>query len=45
MMETVERPFGELPAALVDEVLKRTEDLGQKLLGDFEQMRTRRQQW
>jgi len=45
MMETVERPFGELPAALVDEVLKRTEDLGQRLLGDFEQVRTRRQEW
>ena len=44
-MESVERPFGELPAALVDEVLKRTEDLGQKLLGDFEQLRTRRQVW
>ena len=45
MMESVERPFGELPAALVDEVLKRTEDLSQKLLGDFEQVRARRQEW
>jgi hypothetical protein len=45
MMESVERPFGELPAALVDEVLKRTEDLGRKLLDDFEQVRTRRQEW
>lgn len=47
MMESVERerPFGELPAALVDEVLKRTEDLSQKLLGDFEQMRALRQEW
>jgi hypothetical protein len=45
MMESVERPFGELPAALVDEVLRRTEDLGQRLLGDFEQVRTRRQEW
>jgi len=44
-MESVERPFGELPAALVDEVLKRTEDLGQRLLGDFEKVRTRRQEW
>lgn len=44
-MESVERPFGELPAALVDEVLKRTEDLSQKLLGDFEQVRARRQEW
>ncbi len=45
MMESVERPFGELPAALVDEVLKRTEDLSQKLLDDFEQVRARRQEW
>jgi hypothetical protein len=45
MMESVERPFGELPAALVDEVLKRTEDLSQKLLRDFEQVRARRQEW
>jgi len=45
MMESLERPFGELPAALVDEVLKRTEDLGQKLLSDFEQVRARRQEW
>ncbi|WP_448383558.1 DNA double-strand break repair nuclease NurA [Desulfosoma sp.] len=45
MMESVERPFGELPAALVDEVLKRTEDLSQKLLGDFEHVRGRRQEW
>ncbi len=45
MMESVERPFGELPAALVDEVLKRTEDLSQKLLSDFEQVRARRQEW
>ncbi len=44
-MESAERPFGELPAALVDEVLKRTEDLGQKLLDDFEQVRENRQQW
>lgn len=45
MMESVERPFGELPAALVDEVLERTGDLSQKLLGDFEQVRARRQEW
>lgn len=44
-MESVERPFGELPAALVDEVLKRTGELSQKLLGDFEQVRARRQEW
>ncbi len=45
MMESEERPFGELPAALVDEVLKRTEDLSQKLLDDFEQVRARRKEW
>ncbi len=44
-MESGERPFGELPAALVDEVLKRTENLSQKLLSDFEQVRTRREDW
>lgn len=44
-MESVERPFGELPAALVDEVLRRTEDLSQKLLDDFEQVRAHRQEW
>jgi hypothetical protein len=45
MMESAERPFGELPAALVDEILKRTGDLGQKLLSDFDQVRARRHQW
>jgi len=45
MIESAERPFGELPAGLVDEVLKRTEDLSQKLLRDFEQVRVHRQQW
>ncbi|WP_347244979.1 DNA double-strand break repair nuclease NurA [Thermogutta sp.] len=45
MIESAERPFGELPAALVDEVLKRTEDISQKLLDDFEQVRARRQEW
>ena len=38
-----ERPFAELPAALVEEVLDRTEDLGQKLLRSFEEMRAQRQ--
>lgn len=44
-MESAERPFGELPAALVEEVLERTEGLGQKLLDGFEQVRKNRQQW
>ncbi|MCL6430300.1 MAG: DNA double-strand break repair nuclease NurA [Anaerolineae bacterium] len=45
MTESVERPFGELPAALVDEILKHTQDLGQKLLGDFARVRAHRQEW
>lgn len=45
MTDSGERPFGELPAALVDEVLKRTRDLGQQLLEDFEHVRKSRQEW
>lgn len=45
MMDSMEQPFGELPAALVDEVLQRTKSLSQKLLSDFEQARARRQEW
>lgn len=44
-MEPTDRPFAELPAALVDEMLQRVEELSQKLLADFEQMRARRQEW
>ncbi len=44
-MESGERPFGELPSALVEEVVKRTQELSQKLLGDFEHVRTHRCQW
>jgi len=44
-MEPLDRPFGELPAALVDEVLNRTEDISRKLLNDFEQVRAHRQEW
>jgi hypothetical protein len=45
MMESVERPFGELPVALVDEVLRRTEELSHRMLGDFERIRDHRQEW
>lgn len=45
MMESIERPFGELPAALVDEVLRHTESLAHKLLNDFEQVCVHRQKW
>lgn len=44
-MEPTERPFGELPAALVNEVLERTKNVGRKLLADFEQVRAQRQKW
>lgn len=40
-----ERPFAELPAALVEEVLDRTEDVGLALLGSFCQMRDQRAAW
>ncbi|MBO9315977.1 MAG: DNA double-strand break repair nuclease NurA [Chloroflexus sp.] len=45
MTESAERPFGELPSALIDEILKRTENLSQKLLHDFEQVRAHRAEW
>ncbi len=44
-MENAERPFGELPAGLVDEVLRLTEELSQKLLDEFEQVRAHREAW
>jgi hypothetical protein len=44
-MEITERPFLDLPAALVDEVLKRAEGLGQKMLQDLTQAQKRRQEW
>ncbi len=43
--ETSDRPFAELPAALVEEILERTDGLSQKLLSEFEQTRTCRQEW
>jgi len=44
-METSEYPFLELPAALVEEVLERTEGLSQKVLSELTQVRERRQKW
>ena len=41
--EMDKRPFAELPAALVEEVLERTEGLGRELLQSFEAMRAQRQ--
>ncbi|MCS7226819.1 MAG: DNA double-strand break repair nuclease NurA [Gloeomargarita sp. SKYB31] len=45
MTNSSQRPFGELPAALVDEILQRTENLSQTLLEDFKTIRARRQEW
>lgn len=36
-------PFNDLPAALVDEVILRSQDIGKTLLGSFEQVRADRQ--
>jgi hypothetical protein len=44
-METAERPFLDLPAALVEEVLKHTEGLGQKMLNELTRAQKRRQEW
>jgi len=43
--DPTDRPFGDLPAALVQEVLDRTEGISQALLADFEQNRIRRDEW
>jgi len=43
--EARDRPFADLPAALVQEVLDRTEGISQALLADFEQNRVRRDEW
>jgi hypothetical protein len=40
--QTNDRPFAELPASLVEEVLNRTEGLGRELLQSFEAMRAQR---
>ena len=39
-----ERPFAELPSALVQEVLDRTQNVGESLLLSFEQMQSQRQE-
>jgi hypothetical protein len=43
--EMHKRPFADLPAALVEEVLERTEDLGHALLDSFREMRQKRDNW
>jgi hypothetical protein len=40
-----ERPFADLPAALVDEVLERTEEVGQGLMDSFHKVREKRETW
>lgn len=45
MTEPAERVFGELPAALVDELLSRSGELSHNLLNDFHQLRDQREQW
>lgn len=42
-VEPSAHPFAELPAALVEEVLDRTEGLGRELLTSFEEMRSQRE--
>jgi len=43
--ETPEMPFAELPAALVEEVLERTSDVGRTILESFEEIDGRRASW
>jgi len=45
MPEDSPSPFSDLPAALVDEVILRSQDVGERLLHSFEQVRTNRQKW
>jgi hypothetical protein len=45
MTESIDRPFGELPGALVEEILRRTGELTGKLLDHFEQVRASRISW
>ncbi len=40
--KAIERPFADLPSALVEELLNRTEDVGQVLLDSFNEMHDRR---
>lgn len=43
--DLTDRPFGELPAALVDEVLKLTERISGQLSAEFQGIRSRHQEW
>lgn len=43
--ETYDKPFAELPAALVEEVLGRTSDVGQTILSSLNEVDRRRANW
>lgn len=45
MSETNNTPFSELPAALVDEVLTQTQDVSQRLLVAFDNLKAKRANW
>ena len=45
MMESVEHPFGNLPAELLKEVLEHTEKLSNELLDDFKRVDEHCQEW
>lgn len=45
MPEDSQSPFSDLPAALVDEVILCSQDIGKRLLQSFEQVRGERQKW
>lgn len=45
MPEINNTPFAELPAALVDEVLKQTQDVSQRLLSAFSDLKTKKETW
>lgn len=40
-----ERPFADLPAALVDDVLQRAKGISEKLLSEFKEVQARRREW
>src|SRR4030043_1132991 len=42
MKTNSDRPFADLPSALVDEVLQRTQDVGKALLGSFHELQSQK---
>ena len=45
MMESVEYPFGNLPAELLKEVLKHTEKVSNEFIDDFTEVDEHRKEW